>query len=249
MKPETRPLLAAAECCPFFSFSWAVSLPWCPSFRLMAVPRDNESETVLWFVSLETKVCLIFLLSQKTKNVFFSSYFKSNIFCFWRSTGIFWAWGDPLLFFKLSALFALIFWHLFLNGPAFLWTSFFPPVPSVICFGFFLPSFLTKNRQIGCGSLLTFCSVILVTKGGLAKPTSPSLLCDDLISSRVGTGTPFVGKSYFSNNSWSWDRWTTGTPWGNCYWNLPRLPEIFRHTDWYECICLNSLCTRSLTTA
>lgn len=36
----------------------------------MAVPRDNESETVLWFVSLETKVCLIFSLSQKTKNVF-----------------------------------------------------------------------------------------------------------------------------------------------------------------------------------
>lgn len=36
----------------------------------MAVPRDNDSETVLWFVSLETEVCLVFLLSQKSKNVF-----------------------------------------------------------------------------------------------------------------------------------------------------------------------------------
>lgn len=35
----------------------------------MAAPRDNESETVLCFVSPETKVCLVFLFSQK-KNVF-----------------------------------------------------------------------------------------------------------------------------------------------------------------------------------
>lgn len=34
------------------------------------------------------------------------------------------------------------------------------------------------------------------------------------------------------------------TSWGKCYWNLPRLPGMFRHMGRYVCIYLDSWCTK-----